>query len=166
MAQRYFWVKECPYSAECSAAAWKKAGAWGWTEDEARENLKLHLVHSGKHNLSVEEAEAAVEVVELEVGEHLEPQRKKQRLADVPHPGGAHMHQLQQSPPGGQGSSSSSGGIFVRGDILDALIDSCARASAAAMAAQRLCASAAQSFGDEANVMEAVKVRLKTMRDM
>ena len=142
-----------------------KAGAWGWTEAEAREQLKLHLIHSGKHNLCVEEAEMAVDMVELEVGGHVEapPPRKRQRLADSQPAGGAMLE--PRTPPAGSGAGSS-GGIFVRADILDALIDSCSRAAAASMAAQRLCSSAAQSFGDEASVMEAVKVRLKTMRDM
>ena len=63
-------------------------------------------------------------------------------------------------------ASSGSRGIFVRKDILDALIDSCGRAAAAARSAQRLSAAAAQSFGDEASIMESVQVRLKTVRDL
>lgn len=177
-ARRFVFVKECPLKEDCSAQAWKKASAWGWDETEARDALVRHLRFSGKHSLSELDAEVAADNAIYEEAQHKEeaPPRKKQRLPSPPGPPGYTRDQAFSSTAvmaathGGGGfaggGGKGSGGVYVRADILDALVDSCSRAAASARSAQRLCAAAAQSFADEAGVMEAVAVRIKTIREM
>ena len=36
----YYFAAGCPMEAQCSAAAWKRASVWGWSEEEAKQRLK------------------------------------------------------------------------------------------------------------------------------
>ena len=36
----YYFATHCPMEAQCSAAAWKRAAVWGWSEEEAKHRLK------------------------------------------------------------------------------------------------------------------------------
>ena len=51
-----FFAKECPLKESCSSHSWKKARAWGESDQECREQVIRHLIKSGHHELSYSDA--------------------------------------------------------------------------------------------------------------
>ena len=81
----------CPLAETCSPGAWKRAGVWGWDEQEAREKLRHHLVMSGLHQCSEEDADYLIESVIWEVDEYTAPdppapKKARQVLQEVRQP--------------------------------------------------------------------------------
>ena len=76
-------ARSLPLADQCSTQAWKRAGVWGYTRVEAEERLVKHLMSSGLHAFSKEEAEAVAMVAEYGDGEWGEepPQKAAQRAA-------------------------------------------------------------------------------------
>ena len=62
---QFFYVEECPCASECSAAAWKRANVWGWSEDECKACLVRHLQTSGNHLIPEADALQYADCVEL-----------------------------------------------------------------------------------------------------
>jgi len=167
---RYYYFATCPLYDDCSAMSWSKAKCWGWTEDEAKEQLFQHLVRSGLHELDPEEAWAQVEAATLEVGDGSKWLKKGRRDAHA-------LAKVQAAPPskGLKRPSSSTelavgirgsgnGGVFVSKEKLQLVIDSLARASTSAKHSQKLAAAAAEAFGAEATVLAETKASFEAMK--
>ena len=187
--QIYYYCEACPVSEACSAASWKKAQAWGATEQECRQQVKAHLMHSGLHRLSETDATnladiATILTYEQEVDEDAEPPAKRKKT------GGAAAAAVSQKPavvaaPGprppayppaiGMGPSSSSVGlttaeyrgslIYMRTTEFQAAIDCTARALHAAQQAHRLALAAGRAFSDEVAALQAVHTNLVAIRE-
>lgn len=54
---KFFYFEECPRIEKCSAAAWKRASVWSWSERECRYILANHLNRSSCHGMSRMDAE-------------------------------------------------------------------------------------------------------------
>lgn len=174
--QIYYYIEKCPLELDCSAESWKRAHAWGWSQDEARLACKRHLMFSSYHGLSADDAQSHCEGVEFierrwteeEEEEHQGrgQKRLKPSAPEGPPPGcaGGPKADLQdqlalrsQMPPaqrGGGATSSSSVDpvITLRLSQLEAASDSLQRAYTSLKAASRLCQGAAESFTNEAQV--------------
>ena len=74
----YFYCKCCPTS-NCSSQLWKKARVWGWDEEEARLYLIQHLVHSGHHQFTPENAKKVADATQMEFFQGEEPPLKQPR---------------------------------------------------------------------------------------
>ena len=125
----------CPLAETCSPGAWKRAGVWGWDEQEAREKLRHHLVMSGLHQCSEDDADYLIESVIWEVDEYTAPdppapKKARQVLQEVRQPDKQapapvqdviaetirQMTQQQQELDGGAAGSGSSAGFRPRLD--------------------------------------------------
>ena len=64
-ADRFVWtIKECPFAHSCSSASWKKMMPWSIEDPHnCLHYLKYHLIYSGKHNMSEEQADDEVKAV-------------------------------------------------------------------------------------------------------
>lgn len=80
----YFFIEECPLKEACSQGAWKKASCWGWTSDEARTQLVRHLMKSGNHQLSKEDAEGIADDTEVVCKPWEEPPPSKRSRLQSP----------------------------------------------------------------------------------
>ena len=65
---RYWFLKECPFKKRCLDAR-KKPKLWGWTLEEAQNNLRLHLCNSSKHYFSGAEATQIIDAAEWQEDE-------------------------------------------------------------------------------------------------
>jgi hypothetical protein len=110
----YFYPAECPLAAECQSGSWRNAKIWGWSEEECRGRLKLHLMNSGLHKCTDAEADALCESCPLEIDEHTAPPpSKKQKHQPAI---GARRGQLQLATP--SSSSSGSDGVVIKKEHL------------------------------------------------
>ena len=168
---RYYYFRTCPLCDDCSVQSFAKAKCWGWTEDEAKEQLAAHLIKSGLHELDAEPAWAIVEAATLEVGDGSK-WKKGRRDAHA-------LAKVQAAPPAKglkrPGSStelavgirgSGNGGVFVSKEKLQMVIDSLARASTSAKHSQKLAAAAAEAFGAEATVLAETKATFEAMKSL
>ena len=155
--REFFFVEECPCAEECTQAAWKRASVWGWTHEKAKAQLVLHLVNSGHHEMTEEDAANLAEMVELKSSSC------KRRRVGAQEPIGQEGSAANALPPAPvlaipRGPSSSSPGLVtVRIGELQAISDAVGRATTAARQAQRVAAAAATAFSDEATVLADAK---------
>ena len=70
MMRKFIYCRQCPAHGDCSAAAWKRAAAWGWSIDEAQGAVVRHLMSSGLHNLDHEDAVELSDAAEYVEAEH------------------------------------------------------------------------------------------------
>ncbi len=184
----FFFVRDCPCQSQCSAASWKKAAAWGHSEDECRDRVALHLQKSSLHSMTKEWAhkwadKSQVESYEDEVEEEVhEPARKKSKDHKTTREEKieAIAHKVVTAIDTRFGSSSAAGAtipstsvrvgalsdlerssnITMRFGEVQAAIDCTQRALTAAQQAHRLALAASRAFSDEVSALESVKQNL------
>jgi hypothetical protein len=133
MSRVYYFANSCPLSHECSTASWKKAHCWGWTIEEAQDQLMSHLSKSGLHSHRSRAAKEDIvanysflcdvsdEVLQSdsEECEESQPERKKPK----------HHHVVSKPPIGARlkvatGSSASASGLAPTTPPADAILES------------------------------------------
>jgi hypothetical protein len=194
MSRVYYFANTCPLSHECSTASWKKAHCWGWSLEEAQDQLMQHLSKSGHHShRSRAEKEDIVasysflcdlsdEVLQSdeEECEESQPGRKKQKTEY-----GVNNRPIGARPRMATGSSASSAEFAAPGtpprsqtqmvvrdkDVitisrqqLDSAMDSINRAYQACRHAQKLSAAAAEAFSQESEVLLEAKSAVDAIR--
>jgi hypothetical protein len=191
MSRVYYFANTCPLSHECSTASWKKAHCWGWTLEEAQDQLMQHLSKSGHHShRSRAEKEDIVstysflcdlsdEVLQSdsEECEESQPGRKKQKTHHVVnnHPIGARIRMATGSsasasapatPPRSETQMAvrDKDVITISRQQLDSAMDSINRAYQACRHAQKLSAAAAEAFSQESEVLLEAKSAVDAIR--
>ena len=185
MATRvFFFAQGCPCAEECSDQSWKKAQAWGETEDVVREQVVKHLMTSGLHKLSKADAWAMALLAAIYSYEDEEAPPSKKHASGSQASGsqssaiGARQLQMLQpsttsvpSPESMVRSTSvgivpatSSGHIFMRTQEFQAAIDCVNRALNSAQQAQRVALAASRAFADEVAAFNDVKTNLEAIK--
>ena len=101
MVKTWFFCQDCPLAEDCSQLSWKKAAAWGETEDLVRSAVVEHLVRSGHHHLSKSDATNMAQLCEIksydeDTDEEGTQQPKKKQKTTKQHAIGAPVMQQQQ----------------------------------------------------------------------
>jgi len=181
---KYFFATTCPAAEDCSSQAWKRSQCWGQSAEECKSQVIRHLMTSGLHNMSRDDAESLAEITPIDEGayEELPAKRHKRSSGDAfteqpqerPVIGRKQLPQLQQVPAMGFSSvgsdsssvvpAASSGYVNMRVHEFQAAIDCVSRAVHSAQQAQRLAAAAARAFGDEVVALSEVKTNLETIK--
>ena len=184
----WFFVQGCPAGNECSIQSRKEAAMWGETEEAARDACKVHLMRSGSHSYSEDDAQNLSDSAEVNTyeGDDQQPEPNRERS---PHRGkGEHgfgkaawkghlVQQTVQETLQALASSSSdlslirpsstrasaTGSKPIRVVQLQEAIDAVSRAATAAKQAQRISASAARAFADEAAALDSCKTTLEAV---
>ena len=161
-----FFAQGCPCAEECSAPSWKKAHAWGETEDDVRELVVKHLMQSGHHKLSKADARTMAQLTSIDSYEDEEgppAKRESEGLSakKMPSPPAKKLKMLQTSSAS---SASSAGHIFVRAHEFQAAIDCVNRAMNSAQQAQRVALAASRAFADEVLALKEVKTNLEAIK--
>jgi len=176
----FYFFRTCPLGDHCSKISWSKAQCWGWTEDEAKQQLHRHLVLSGHHDMDSEAAWEHVEQAQVEVGDGTKYKKKQEVGGRSRKDRDAHAQAKVQAAPPGRGQKrpssstelslavrgSESGGIYISKEKLQLVIDSLARASTSAKHSQKLAAAAAEAFGAEATVLAETKAAFEAMKSL
>ena len=162
---RYWVVCKCPLESDCSEQAWKRAQIWSkFSEGHVRDRLKKHLMTSGKHNLSEEDANVFTDAADVEsyIDNDASKNRVKRERPNSPC-SDAEPAQRRRRGPASLGAVCKAGGppvtlaarevtIPVRASALASLSDSVRRAQHAAKQSKRLSEAGAACFGREEQV--------------
>lgn len=188
----WFFVQGCPAGHECSVQSRKKAAMWGETEEAARDACKVHLMRSGSHSYSEDDAQNLSDSAEVntyegddaEFDQQPEPNRERSPRRGKGEHGfgkaawkGHLVQQTVQETLQALASSSSdlslirpsstrasaTGSMPIRVVQLQEAIDAVSRAATAAKQAQRISASAARAFADEAAALDSCKTTLEAV---
>ena len=167
---RYWIVCKCPLEGDCSEQAWKRAQIWSkWCPDHVRDKLKKHLMTSGKHNLSEEDANVFSDAADVDtyVDNDKTKNRVKRERPDSPASDAAEIAPTKRrrgsaslgavckasAPPSAQTTLAAREiTIPVRASALASLSDSVRRAQHAAKQSKRLSEAGAACFGREEQV--------------
>jgi hypothetical protein len=72
----------CPLADSCNEANFKKWKVWGWTPEECRAQVALHLTKSGLHACTRQEAQDFAAICEVEQSFHHEELSNKRPKGD------------------------------------------------------------------------------------
>ena len=183
----YYYCKECPFKTDCTKQSWKKAQVSTDSKEEAVAALKRHLMQSSLHLLDENSAQIFAADADYGTYEDDEPPHKKHKAEEegtsksknkISAVVAETIRQMSEGtsssssaatlvprPHSADGASAASAAsntvVSLRKGQLQQAIDCVARAATAAKQAQRLAASAARAFADEALALESCKASLE-----
>ena len=98
LVRMYWKIDACPCYEKCSALAWKKVWAWSYEgEAEVKQYVKRHLMISGNHNLSADDADAVLD--EVDVGFYEETYKDREAYRKHIEAKNAHLVHESTKPP-------------------------------------------------------------------
>ena len=178
-----WYVPKCPLETDCSEQAWKRAQCWSrYSETHVRDKLKKHLMTSGKHGLSKEEANVFAETAEIETyidneapktKKSVKGERPQSPVSDAEPPPAAQRRRHKTNSLGAIAKASAplqtlatrEVTIPVRASALASLSDSVRRAQHAAKQSKRLSEAGAACFAREEEVFGDVLKHIEDVVD-